>query len=109
MIGFMVKGMEFDRWQVNSYHREMTATISANGLLEIPAEFREADAIKGDRECDIERVSRGEYRLKVKEDRAAESGQSWVDVLLACPVKGWYEPLERLETTDDLKAPISFE
>ena len=27
-----------------------------------------------------------------------------VDWLLACPEKGWYEPMERGETTDDLKS-----
>ena len=31
-----------------------------------------------------------------------------VDWLLACPEKGWFTPMERGETTDDLK-PLSFE
>lgn len=31
-----------------------------------------------------------------------------VDWLLACPEKGWFESMERGETTDDLK-PVMFE
>ena len=53
-------------------------------------------------------MSKGEYRLQVNDETQAESEKSWVDILLACPVKGWYEPMERRETTDDLK-PLGFE
>ena len=84
----------------------MTTTLSANGLLEIPEVFRKEDSLRPGSRCDIERLGRGEYRVVVKED--AVDKQDWVDILLNCPVKGWYEPLEAKETTDDLK-PISFE
>jgi len=28
-----------------------------------------------------------------------------VKLLLSCPVKDWFQPLDRTETTDDIKAP----
>lgn len=84
----------------------MTTTLTADGLLEIPEAFRKADALQPGQRCDIERVGRGEYRLKVGEPPEAAAGKSWVDVLLACPVKGWYEPQEKTETTDDLKSGL---
>lgn len=72
----------------------MTTTISPDGLLEIPEVYRKADALQPGQRCEIERVGRGEYRLRVEEPTEAAAGRSWVDVLLACPVKGWYEPAE---------------
>ena len=86
----------------------MTTILNANGLLEIPEVFRKTDTLKPGQRCDIERVSKGEYRVSVKDEATVEPEKSWVDILLACPVKGWYEPSERRETTDDLK-PLGFE
>jgi translation initiation factor 2 alpha subunit (eIF-2alpha) len=86
----------------------MTTILSADGLLEIPEAFRKADALKPGQRCDIERLGLGEYRVRVQDQNVSESEESWVDVLLACPVKGWFEPIERHETTDDLKS-LSFE
>jgi hypothetical protein len=86
----------------------MTRILSANGLLEIPEAFRKADALKPGQRCEIERVSHGQYRVSVQDETPTEPEKSWVDILLACPVKGWYEPMERGQTTDDLK-PLSFE
>lgn len=81
----------------------MTTTLTADGLLEIPEVFRKADALQPGQRCDIERVGRGEYRLRVEEPTEVPAGTSWLDVLLACPVKDWYVPLEDAQTTDDLK------
>lgn len=50
----------------------------------------------------LERIDRGEYRLKRKERRRNEG---LVKLLLACPVKGWFKPLDRKQTTDDIKVP----
>lgn len=86
----------------------MTTMLSADGLIEIPEVFRKTDALQPGQRCDIERVGQGEYRVSVKGGQTEEPRKSWVDILLACPVKGWYEPMERSETTDDLK-PVSFE
>jgi hypothetical protein len=35
----------------------------------------------------------------------AEVDEGLVKHLLACPVKGWFQPLDRSETTDDISAP----
>lgn len=45
-------------------------------------------------------MGRGEYLLKRKE---RPRNEGLVKLLLACPVKGWYKPLDRAETTDDIK------
>ena len=80
----------------------MTTTLTADGLLEIPEVFRKVDALQPGQRCDIERVGRGEYRLRVESSTNAE-GPDLVAWLLACPVKDWYVPLEDAQTTDDLK------
>ncbi len=32
--------------------------------------------------------------------------KSWVDLLLACPEKGWFEPMSRSESTDTIRSPF---
>jgi hypothetical protein len=87
----------------------MMTTLSANGLLEIPEVFRKADALKPGQRCDIERVSKGEYRLRVSAmDSSEQPKESLVALLRSCPVKGFFTPMSRTETTDDLQ-PMSFE
>ncbi len=80
----------------------MRTTVSTKGQIIIPAEIRQQDAIEPGQEFEIERIDRGEYRLKRKERRRNEG---LVKLLLACPVKGWFRPMDRTETTDDIKAP----
>jgi len=53
-------------------------------------------------EFEIERVERGQYRLNRKE---RPRNEGLVNLLLSCPVKGWFQPFERKETTDDMKWP----
>ena len=87
----------------------MTTILSANGLIEIPEEFRKADSLKPGQRCEIERVGHGEYRVRVEDQPAdGQTKESLVDLLLNCPVKGFYVPMDRTETTDDLK-PLNFE
>jgi AbrB family looped-hinge helix DNA binding protein len=81
----------------------MRTTISTKGQIVLPAELRREDGIEPGQEFEIERIDRGEYRLKRQEPRHNEG---LVDLLLACPVKGWFQPLDRTETTDDVKPPI---
>ena len=50
----------------------------------------------------VERIDRGEYRLKRKERRHNEG---LVKLLLACPIKGWFKAMDCSETTDDIKVP----
>lgn len=83
----------------------MTATISANGFIEIPPLFRESDRVRDGQTCDIERLARGEYRLRVRmDDQPAQPGQSWLDILFDCPARDWYEPAPGRQTTDELPA-----
>ena len=77
----------------------MTATISVQGLIEIPAIFREADAIKPGQQCEIERVGKGAYALRIKFDDSAKPKRRLVDVLLDCPAKGWWGEPDRSELT----------
>jgi len=80
----------------------MTTTISTKGQIILPAKLRAQDRIEPGQEFEIERIERGEYRLKRKESRANEGLVEW---LWNCPEKGWFQPLDRTETTDDLKPP----
>lgn len=77
----------------------MTTIISSKGQIVLPAEIRQRDDIKPGQEFEIERLDRGEYRLKRKVRRR---NKGLVRLLLACPVKGWFQPMERTETTDDI-------
>jgi len=80
----------------------MKTTVSTKGQIILPAEIRQRDHIEPGQEFEVERIDRGEYRLKRKERRRNEG---LVNLLLACPVKGWFRPLERTETTDNIAAP----
>ena len=80
----------------------MTTTVSSKGQIVLPAEFRQQDGVKPGQQFEVERIERGEYRLKRKSRRRNEGLVDW---LLSCPEKGWFEPLEFTETTDDIKIP----
>ena len=80
----------------------MKTTVSTKGQIILPAEIRQRDGIESGQEFEVERIDRGEYRLKRKERRR---NQGLVKLLLACPVKGWFEPMDRKETTDNIKVP----
>ena len=76
----------------------MKTTVSSKGQIVLPAELRQMDRIEAGQEFDVERLDRGEYRLV---RRAAPSNEGVVDWLLACPVKGFFVPLDS-ESPDDL-------
>lgn len=80
----------------------MRTTISSKGQIVLPAEIREQDDIQPGQRFEIERIERGEYRLKRTTGRRS---QGLVELLLACPVKDWFVPLDRGETTDDVEIP----
>ena len=77
----------------------MKTIISSKGQIVIPADFRNQDKIEPGQAFDIERVDKGEYRLVVTDP---PKNQGLVDTLLACPVKGWFVPIES-ESTDTLE------
>jgi AbrB family looped-hinge helix DNA binding protein len=80
----------------------MHTTISSKGQIVLPAEIRKRDDIRPGQQFEIERIERGEYRLKRK---ARPRNEGLVELLLACPVKGWFRALDRTETTDDIATP----
>lgn len=80
----------------------MKTTVSTKGQIILPAELRQRDGIAAGQEFEVERIDRGEYRLKRKERRRNEG---LVTLLLACPVKDWFEPVDEKTTTDDVTVP----
>lgn len=80
----------------------MLTTVSTKGQLVLPAELRRQDGIKPGQKFEIERIERGDYRLKRKTLRRNEG---LVKLLLACPAKGWFKPMDRSETTDNIQVP----
>ena len=80
----------------------MKTTVSTKGQIVLPVEVRQEDQIEAGQEFEIERIDRGEYRLKRRERRRNEG---LIKLLLACPVKDWFEPIDRTETTNDVKVP----
>lgn len=76
----------------------MKTTVSSKGQIVLPAEFRRQDHVEAGQEFEIERLDRGDYRLK---RRLAPANEGVVDWLLACPEKGFFTPIES-ESTDTL-------
>lgn len=71
----------------------MTTILSADGLLEIPEEFRKTDDLKPGQRCEIERLGHGDYRVQMNDEKSLPK-ESWVKILRECPVKDWWEPLD---------------
>ena len=80
----------------------MTTTVSTKGQIILPAEIRQQDDIRPGQQFEIERLERGEYRLRRK---SRPRNQGLIKLLLACPAKGWFKPLPRAQTTDDFTPP----
>jgi len=80
----------------------MVTRVSSKGQIVLPAQFRQQDQIEPGQRFEVERIDAGEYRLKRLSGRR---NQGLVKLLLACPVKGWFEPMGRTETTDDTQVP----
>jgi AbrB family looped-hinge helix DNA binding protein len=76
----------------------MKTTVSSKGQIVLPAEIRQQDRIEAGQEFEIERLDRGEYRLR---RHSAPQNEGVVDWLLACPEKGFLVPIES-ESTDTL-------
>ena len=76
----------------------MKTTVSSKGQIVLPAEIRKLDGIEAGQEFEVERLDRGEYRLR---RCVSPPNEGVVDWLLACPVKGFFVPIES-ESTDAL-------
>jgi hypothetical protein len=70
----------------------MKTTVSTKGRIVLHAVLRQRDDVRPGREFEVQRIKRGEYRLKRKE---RQRNEGLVDLLLACPVKGWFKPARR--------------
>ncbi|MCI0604938.1 AbrB/MazE/SpoVT family DNA-binding domain-containing protein [bacterium] len=77
----------------------MKTTVSSKGQIVLPAEIRHEDDIQPGQEFEVERLDQGRYLLK---RRKRPRNEGLVKLLLACPLKGWFKPIDRTETTDDL-------
>jgi AbrB family looped-hinge helix DNA binding protein len=80
----------------------MKTRISSKGQVVLPAALRQQDGIKPGQEFEVQRIDQGEYLLKRTKRRRNEG---IVQLLLACPIKGWFQPASRQETTDDISLP----
>ena len=76
----------------------MKTTVSSKGQIVLPVELRRQDRIEAGQAFEIERLGRGEYRLKRCLPAANEGALDW---LLGCPDKGFFIPIES-ESTDTL-------
>lgn len=76
----------------------MRTIVSTKGQIILPAEFRAQDAISAGDLFEITRLASGEYKMKRV---AVAPNKGLVDWLLACPVKGFFEPMPS-ESTDSL-------
>lgn len=80
----------------------MKTIISSKGQIVLPAAIRQQDGIEPGQEFEVERIDEGEYLLRRTRRRRNEG---LVQLLLACPVKGWFRNAKRTETTDDISVP----
>lgn len=80
----------------------MRTTVSSKGQIVLPAELRQQDGIQSGQEFDVDRIDRGEYLLK---RRTRRRNEGLVELLLACPAKGWFKPARRTEAIDHIRAP----
>ena len=73
----------------------MKTRVSSKGQIVLPAEFRQMDRVEPGQEFDVERLNCGDYRLR----RSPRRNQGLIDLLLACPHKGFFEPIDS-DSTD---------
>ncbi len=75
----------------------MKTAVSTKGQIVLPAEIRRQHRIEAGDEFEVERIDRGEYRLRLVPSR----NEGLLDWLRACPAKGFFVPIES-ESTDTL-------
>ena len=81
---------EFDTAFARRYLNCMKTTISTKGQIVLPTQLRRRDRIRAGQEFSIERIDTGRYLL---EKIAETDNDGLVDWLLACPEKGWFQPV----------------
>jgi AbrB family looped-hinge helix DNA binding protein len=80
----------------------MKTIMSSKGQIVLPAAIRQQDGILPGQEFEVQRIDQGEYLLKRTTRRRNEG---LVQLLLDCPVKDWFQPANRTETTEDIAVP----
>jgi AbrB family looped-hinge helix DNA binding protein len=80
----------------------MKTIVSSNRQIVLPAKLRREDGIEPGQEFEVRRIDRGEYLLKRTKRRR---NKGLLQLLVACPHKGWFQPANRTETTDDVSMP----
>ena len=77
--------------RAKSIFANMKTTISSQGRIVLPTEIRRQDGIRTGQEFEVERIDRGEYRLKRRSSGPNDGVVAW---LLACPEKMFFVPIE---------------
>src|SRR5438105_2865883 len=95
----MRQGSGFDKGLVRRYLTSMKTTVSSKGQIVLPAELRAQDKIRPGQQFEVERLQAGQYLLK---KTAATGDRDFVDWLLACPVKDWFQSIPS-EMTDEIR------
>ena len=80
----------------------MRTIVSSKGQIVLPAGLRQRDRILPGQRFEIERLKAGQYLLK---KQPSPDNDGVVDWLLACPEKGWFEPMDSAETTAGIELP----
>jgi hypothetical protein len=73
-----------------------------DGVREIKAGGGKRAKVKTHRTDSRAGEESGEYLLK---ETKKPRNKGLVKLLLSCPVKNWFQPLDRTETTDEIKPP----
>jgi AbrB family looped-hinge helix DNA binding protein len=81
----------------------MRTTVSSKGQIVLPAELRRQDGLKSGEVFEVERLDKGDYRLRRVE---SPPNEGLVDWLLSCPEKGFLDGPIFTETTDDIHPDI---
>ena len=76
----------------------MNTRVSSKGQIVLPAAVRQQGDIRPGQEVEVERIDRGEYRLR---RCAASPNEGLADWLLSCPAKGFFVEVAS-ESTNDL-------
>ena len=97
MDSFLGAGHGLDDFQVRRYLTYYEDCNLIEGSDRHTGRVSQSGQIGPGQVFDIERVDKGKYRLVI----AAPKNQGLVNTLLACPVKGWFAPIES-ESTDSL-------
>ena len=98
---------KIDVWAEGCIAGSMTTILSARGLLEIPEVFRMEDNLRPGQPCEIDRVGKGEYLVRVAEAASeGERAQALLGVLSSCPVKDWWVEPDRSERTTLDASPL---